>query len=128
MSIAKVGTAKVKVVINNCYGGYGLSDLAMRRYFEIKGIQFYPEPLSFGLWSYSIKDPATTEDEDNTFLDHDDIERTDPVLVQVVEELGELANTTFSELRVVTIPDGTDFVIDCYDGKERIVNRYNVLS
>jgi hypothetical protein len=31
----------VRIVYNTCYGGYGLSDKAIKRYWEIKG---EPEP------------------------------------------------------------------------------------
>jgi len=33
----------MKVVINTCYGGFGLSHEAMLRYAEIKGIKLYLE-------------------------------------------------------------------------------------
>src|SRR3990167_2487023 len=32
----------MKVVINNCYGGFGLSHKAVMRYAELKGITLYP--------------------------------------------------------------------------------------
>ena len=54
-----------KIVINTCYGGFGLSDLAMQRYAEIKKI------------------------EDVNTIHVYDCDRADPALVQVVEELGK---------------------------------------
>jgi hypothetical protein len=84
-----------KIVYNACYGGFGLSDEAMMRYCEIKGI---------------------TEE---TIYDGD-IERTDPVLVQVVEELGDKANGDCAELRIAELPAGTLYRIDEYDGVEQV--------
>lgn len=47
-------------------------------------------------------------------------DRTDPLLIKVVEELGEEANGRYCKLKVVEIPDGTNFEIDEYDGLETI--------
>lgn len=81
-----------KFVINRCYGGFGLSDVAMKRYAELKGVQepIYP-------W---------------------DIERDDPALVAVVEEFGAAANDDFAKLKIVEIPDDEEFKITEYYGME----------
>ena len=55
-------------------------------------------------------------------VDSYDVERNDPKLVQIVEELGEEASSGYAELRVVEIPDeATDFDISEYDGFETVV-------
>lgn len=46
--------------------------------------------------------------------------RDDPLLVQVVEELGEKANGRCADLEIVEIPDGVEWEIDEYDGNERV--------
>lgn len=46
--------------------------------------------------------------------------RADPKLVQVVEELGELANGKCAKLAIVEIPDDVSWEIDEYDGMERV--------
>ena len=52
-------------------------------------------------------------------------DRADPKLVQVVEELGsEKASGSCAELKVVKIPDGTDYVIEDYDGVESIHEKH----
>jgi len=53
-----------------------------------------------------------------------EIERHNPLLVQVVEELGPSANGSCAELRIVEIPDGTDYEIDEYDGNEHIAEKH----
>ena len=37
----------MKIVINSCFGGFGLSEAAVMRYAEIKGITIYPENEKF---------------------------------------------------------------------------------
>jgi hypothetical protein len=84
----------MKIVINKCYGGFGLSKEAEELYVQKKNIS---GPL------------------------RGDILRNDSVLVEVVETLGDKASGKYSELKVVEIPDDvTDWRIDEYDGWEHI--------
>lgn len=83
----------MKVVINKCFGGFGLSNAALERYNELSD-----NPVGYDC----------------------QISRIDPILVQVVEEMGELANSSCSELKVVEIPDDVEWYIDDYDGIEKI--------
>lgn len=53
-----------------------------------------------------------------------DIKRDDPLLVQVVEELGEEASARFAALEVVEIPDDVDWEIVEYDGMEHIAETH----
>lgn len=46
--------------------------------------------------------------------------RTHPLLLRVVEELGEAANGKHAELEIVEIPDGIDWEISEYDGMEKV--------
>lgn len=50
--------------------------------------------------------------------------RTCPQLVQVVEELGDLADGSCAKLAVVEIPDGIDWEIEEYDGLEHIAEKH----
>ena len=51
-------------------------------------------------------------------------ERDDPLLVQVVEELGKEASGQFAKLKVVIIPGGIDWEISEYDGHESIEEKH----
>ena len=88
----------MKYVINDDYGGFSISEAAAKRYAELKGIEFVPVPYGYGR----------------------DIERNDPVLVQVVEELGSAANGSYATLRITDIPSGAQYRLQEYDGAEYI--------
>jgi hypothetical protein len=118
-----------KIVINRCYGGFGLSEAAMRLYAEKMGLPFYvwqdPKYPGSSFKSYFTADPSGMTEIDNDFyrkyaLCDFGIERTDPVLVEVVEELGEKANGMCAELYIEEVPAGTFYRIDEYDGMESI--------
>jgi len=89
----------MKIVINNCHGCFSLSDKALAEYLRLKGIIV-------------------------TSYDEDDIKRDDPILVQVVESLGKESNRFGSELKVIDIPDGVDWLIQEYDGREWIAEKH----
>ena len=85
-------TKVTKIVINICYGGFGLSKAAWERYVELGGQAEWDG----------------------------DMDRTDPILVRVVEELGEDANGMCADLVIDDLPAGTKYRIDEYDGLESI--------
>ena len=80
-----------KVVINVCYGGFGLSPKAID--------ELGMKKEEFNSWG---------------------IKRDNPNLVKVVETLGSRANGVHAKLRVVEIPDDIEWEIDEYDGQETI--------
>lgn len=49
-----------------------------------------------------------------------ELKRDDPLLVQIVEELGKSANSRFASLKIVEIPSDVNWKIDEYDGWETI--------
>lgn len=82
----------MKIVINGCYGGYGLSKAA----YEELGLEW--------------------DDYGFEFID----QRDNPKLVACVEKLGAAASATHAQLYVVEIPDDVDWYISDYDGVESI--------
>jgi hypothetical protein len=89
----------MKVVINDCHGGFSLSRLAVTRYIELTGFEHE-----------SVYDR--------------DIPRDDSLLIQVVEELGALANGDFAQLKIVEIPDDVNWYVEEYDGLEWVAERH----
>ena len=142
----------MKVVINRCHGGFGLSQKAVERYHEIKGKQLWIEEDSkygsLGIVHYWLVPPeqrvksrehewhTMTMDEkreynnlwsEQNFYDRD-LDRSDSVLVQVVEELGADANGRHAELSVVEIPDDVEWQIEEYDGLEWVAEVHRTWS
>lgn len=87
-----------KIAINRCYGGFTLSEAGLARYVELKGF-------------------SAQESED---LYSGDIERHDPILIQVLEEMGEDSWGAFAEIKIEELESGTMYIIDEYDGMENI--------
>ena len=137
-----------KIVINEDYGGFGLSPLATIMYLELKGKKcYFYEMLEFGktyddcTYKKITADEATgklfrhviLQDLDNIyvgrfpnnliFTDHS-IERDDPDLIKVVERLGVAANGRCAHLKIVEIPDDVEWEIDEYDGVERVDEKH----
>jgi hypothetical protein len=135
----------MKVVINRCYGGFGISHEGMMRLFEIKGQKVWPELDDGNYWKYwtywtvSPEDRPESKEGDAFYamsmedrraynkvqseltVYYRDIPRNDPALVQMVEELGsDKASGKHSELVVVEIPDDVAWEISEYDGMERV--------
>ena len=105
----------MKIVINQCFGGFGLSDQAIQRYGELARLNLVSEEGGlFGLTWY-----LNSVDDKNYFSAYD-IPRDDPNLIQVVEELEELSWGPYSELTIVEIPDDVKWTIEKYDGNEHI--------
>ncbi len=100
----------VRVVYNACYGGFSLSNEAMDRMVELgyEGLILNPE--------YD-QNPKTMFNTYKYYNDYD-VPRHNPILVQVVEELGEKANGMCSELRIEEV-DGP-YRIEEYDGFETV--------
>ena len=139
----------MKIVINRCFGGYGLSHEAVMRYLELKGITVYPEQGegTWKFWTYWLVKPEgrfgvkeneefyamSIEDRqaynkkysDETF-EENNIERNDSVLIQVIEELGDAANGEHAELAIVEIPDDVEWEISEYDGSEHVAEKHRV--
>lgn len=100
-----------EIVYNACYGGFSLSDEAVRMYLDLKGYK-YTEDFSYFVTPFKVEG---WED----FYDRD-IDRADPILVEVVKKLGDKANGSCAKLRIEDLPKGTLYRITEYDGYESI--------
>ena len=132
----------MKIVINTCYGGFGLSDEAKEMYLERKKIlenkddfvQVKKKSIFNNIHALVRKNLAesinSTEDlynlpsTDCLVLNDYDLDRTDPLLIEIVEKLGKSkASGDCAELVIEEIPKGSLYRIDEYDGNESIEYR-----
>lgn len=148
----------MKIAVNRCYGGFGLSPLAISRLAELNGKTAYffsggigneqyssisteeaqvrgslfltafdvPEPIQpIDFWKSSNKQRQKYNE---LYFDHyltsrpDD--RSDPKLIQVIEELGSEASGPCAQIEIVDIPDDIDWQIEEYDGMERVSEKH----
>lgn len=139
----------MKIVINKCFGGFGLSLLAHKEYLKRKGKKAFFYKQTMNEWrddknEYIRMEKLTESDrfdfcatkdlgkktnkwpdsKDNFY--YGDVDRTDPDLVAVVEKLGDDANGWAANLVVVDIPDGAKYSIDDYDGVESVHEAHEV--
>lgn len=109
-----------KIVYNACFGGFSLSDEAMMLYCQKKGITVYPQRESYHTVFWTVPENERSNTSGRHTIYEGDIARDDPVLAEVVEELGDKANGLCAELVVEDLPKGTFYRITEYDGFERI--------
>ena len=99
-----------KVVINSCHGGFGLSSKGVELYLKLAGTPIQDFDLQY-------RHLMTT----SRYL-----QRDDPVLIRVVEELGPDANDIHAELKIIEIPAEVDWIIEEYDGKEWVAEKHRI--
>jgi hypothetical protein len=139
----KVLKGNQEIVINKCHGGFSLSVDAVQRYLEIKGIpvwsEFDEKYKSLGIVTYWLVPPdgvrvsgqpdnwhsMSIQERQDHNAKYDEqvfnagaVARDDPVLVQVVKELGSRANGRHANLKVIDVPGDVNWRIEEYDGAE----------
>ncbi len=84
----------------------------------------YPEETDAHFWIASSTNNPDEIDYKTNVLKYYELPRHDPVLIAVVEALGEEANGD-CQLKVVDIPDGVDYIIQSGDdGSEWIAEKH----
>lgn len=138
----------MKVAINKCFGGFDLSLKAQKRILELKGLPMFAYKqtkysFSDGINLYERVEvveeipeeivPAYifTKDmgkrfsifprgDDSGCWYYGNLDRTDPDLIQTVEEMGKEASGRFGDIQIVEIPDDVLWEISDYDGIETV--------
>lgn len=106
-----------KIVIAE-WGVFQPSEACLRAYADRKGFHVYDTKtrwIASRYWTVPPEQRPETPDyefEKRYLFDPDSIQRHDPDLVAVVEELGEACNTENCTLKVVEIPDDVKWYID----------------
>ncbi len=136
----------MKIIINDCFGGFDLSIKAVKEYAKLKGftVSAYIDNREGSLqnkifikatkkdenknevfhFCKSVKQKIGAEELDEKYFIFRNIPRNDKDLVKVVNKLKSKANTYVSKLKIVNIPDGVDWIITEYDGLETIEEKH----
>jgi hypothetical protein len=121
----------MKVVINRCFGGFGISDEAFEKLLTRKGIAFDKvesehKSLISGVTYYAA---GHSGDDDHYLSEYDFCSnRSDPDLIAVIEEMKEEANSWAADIRIVEVPDDAKWHIHEYDGLEHVAEDHRTWS
>jgi hypothetical protein len=103
------------IVINTEHGGFGLSKEAKILYLERAGIAYTlvsgPDRHTESLYGPQIE-------VNGSIWGSIEIDRDDPILVDVVRQLGSKADGNYAKLKIVEVPAGVNWEIAEYDGLE----------
>lgn len=129
-----------EIVINTCYGGYGVSPFGLVEWYKRKNpgsevylykTKYYTDTVRYektnsldgdvmvltkDLGEYFTDASLITND---IFISEYGIKRTDPILIKLIEEFGSLMNGEHAELFVAKV-DSNKYRICEYDGLEWI--------
>lgn len=100
-----------RIVTNRRFGAFSISRAALARLREL-GSDFAADPAH--------DNPARPGEYCV------EIDRTDPLLIKVIEELGAAANGPEAKLEVTEIPAGVHWEILAHDGKEWVSEKLRI--
>ena len=116
-----------KVVINRCYGGFGISQEAFEKLLARKGIAYDKTPSEFKM---RVDDSdywhaGKAGDQESYISPYDFFnDRSDADLINIIEEMGESSWGWASELKIVDIPDDVEYQVEEYDGMEWVAEKH----
>ena len=136
----------MEVVINVCFGGFGISPKALKKLIDMKSDAIEIMPIHKYSSSKTFEDMKSKYSFGDRYVEYEDgfiwdghivtfykdemvyslkdkykcKSRAHPDLIKVVKELGKEANGQCAKLKIVEIPDGINWIIDEYDGTESI--------
>ena len=97
----------MQVVINTSYSNFAISADAI------------------SLIQKKIKNPKAKSQINAYAFDND---RSNPLLVEAVQKLGAKANSLYTTLKIVEIPDDVEWRVDTINGKEVIRDKHRIWS
>jgi hypothetical protein len=119
----------IKVAINRCWGGFGISDEAFEKLLERKGIAFDKVENESKLMGASYYYGGHSGDDDHYICEYDFTnDRSDSDLIAVIEEMGQASWSWAAEIAIIEIPDDVKWHIHEYDGMEHIAEDHRTWS
>jgi hypothetical protein len=103
-----------EIVINSCYGGFGLSDTAILEMRKLAG-------------HWGITPSLSVEARWENYFPSRDVSRDSPILIAAVKAIGgKKASGPGASLKIVTIPDDVKWQIEDYDGLEWVAEAHRI--
>jgi len=142
-----------KIVINKRIGGFGLSYFGLTEYAKRKDLTLYFYDLDskrkltkiknketirsnydiLSCYTYNFGDVIddtyyTPQDQNKYYFSSYFISRTDPALIEIIEEFGsDKISSTYSLLKIVEIPDDVEWIIEeSEEGIEWISEKHRI--
>ena len=109
----------MKIVINDGYGGFDLSEQAVEQYAQRKGLTLF-------LWREGVEKVYYTKPKKERIDNKDGlwplsrIPRNDSILIDIVRKLGKQADTVYSHLAIIDVDTNKNWCIVEDDGKEHV--------
>jgi hypothetical protein len=103
------------IVINRAYGGFSLSREAILLYLELAGIEYTFKTQLDRATQARLGDRIMVNGQDFWYRD---IPRNDPALVATIRRLGRKAGGEYATLKIIEVPNGVQWQIHDYDGRE----------
>ena len=116
---------KMKIAINNCHSGFGVSHKAFLKLREM-GNKHALKEADIGEYYPDGTGPRKPFGNFENF--GLDIPRNDLDLIHVIESMGIEANGSLSQLKIIEIPDDVEWQIEEYDGFEWIAEKHRTWS
>lgn len=115
----------MKIVLNDCRGQFDLSEIAVAHYAKRKGISLFLvrdyETILHKKYRknfYYTKPKEKRIDANDGIWKVQDIKRNDPILIDIVSELGTKCNSIVSRLKIVDVQENKKWKIKADDGLE----------
>jgi len=131
----------MRVVINKCHGGFGISVDALYELIKMNSDIVTKMPIEE--YTHDVdRTKKEFESFKNGFMKHKCLEilfdgkyiyfmnrhaesvRCHPDLINIVEKLGDAANGASAKLKIVKIPDDVEWTIEEYDGLEWVAEKH----
>lgn len=114
----------MKIVVNSCYGGFGLSDeafdwLIMNKAWTVTKYLKDGKTLKDKNAKLTLTDKPEFYGKYWAVMERDEL-RIDKDVIECVERLGNKANGNHAILRIAEIPNNIKWEIDEYDGIESV--------
>lgn len=113
-----------KIAINTCYGGFSLSKAALKLLAQMRDLVLEEKQDKYHCTHFYIKG---TDELFSPYMFRKE-KRTDPDLIEVIQELGKQADGVHAKLKIVEVPDGVEWEIQEYDGVEWVAEKHRTWS